>query len=136
MTKDWVEEGNINSTKYNNDLGDYTNVDTANVMHEILNTLDKYKDTEQGITNLATKSTVKLKENGDIDLFVTNNIGIRICPGNKTIEFYGMKFLFNGTEIKDFAIQDGDNPTTNNTDKPSSEVENLNVSDIMKITEI
>lgn len=136
MTKDWIEEENINSTKYNNDLGDYTNVDTANVMHEILNTLDKYKDTEQGITNLATKSTVKLKENGDIDLFVTNNIGIRICPGNKTIEFYGMKFLFNGTEIKDFTIQDGDNPTTNNTDNSSSEVENLNVSDIMKITEI
>lgn len=106
MINNWIEENNTNTTKYNNDLGNYTGTDVSESIHEMLNTLDKYKTTEQGITNLKTKSTMKFKDNGDIDIFVANNIGIRICPNNKTIEFYGMKFLFNGTEIKDYTMKE------------------------------
>lgn len=125
MVNDWLEESNTNSSKYNNDLGDYTSVDSSEAVHEVLNTLDKYKASEQGITSLDTKSTIKFKDNGDIDMFVANNIGIRICPNNKTIEFYGFKFLFNGTEMSEFTIQNSE-----------SSVENINVSDIMKVSEI
>ena len=132
MINNWIEESNTNITKYNNDLGDYTNTDASESIHEALNTLDKYKSTEQGVTNLKTKSTVKMKDNGDIDLFVTNNIGIRICPSNKTIEFYGMKFLFNGEEIKNYNIQN----MTTEEDNSSSNVENVSVPDIIKVSEI
>lgn len=125
MVNDWIEEGNTNPAKYNNDLGDYTAIDSSEAVHEFLNTLDKYKATEQGITSLDTKSTVKLKDNGDIDMFVANNIGIRICPNNKTIEFYGFKFLFNGTELDEFSVRNGE-----------SSVENISISDIMKVSEI
>ena len=97
MVNNWIEETNTDSAKYNNDLGDYTQRDSSELIHEILNTLDKYKNTEQGITNLSTKSTVKLKENGDIDIFVANNVGIRISPENKTINLYGILQVNNQT---------------------------------------
>lgn len=132
MTSNWIEENNTNSIKYNNDLGDYTSTDAAVSIHETLNSLDKYKATEQGITSLDTKSTVKFKDNGDIDMFVSNNIGIRICPGNKTIEFYGMKFLFNGTDIENYRVQEATGNHGNNT----SQVESIKISDIIKVSEI
>lgn len=130
MINNWIEENNTNQTKYNNDLGDYTSTDASESIHEALNTLDKYKTTEQGITNLKTKSTMKLKDNGDIDMFVSNNIGIRLCPDNKTIEFYGMKFLFNGEEV------DIKNIGQSSTEKDSPQVENTTVLDIIKISEV
>ena len=105
MMNNWIEEGNTNINKYNNNLGDYTKTDASESIHETLNTLDKYNPNEQGITNLSNKSTIKFNDNGDIDIFVANNIGIRICPNNKTIEFYGMKFLFNGNPIEDFTLK-------------------------------
>jgi hypothetical protein len=105
MINNWIEEDNSNKTKYINDLGDYSNTDTSVLVHETLNTLDKYKSTEQGITNLKTKSTIKFKDNGDIDMFVSSNVGIRISPENKSIEFYGLKFLFNGIDINDINIK-------------------------------
>lgn len=89
LTSTWTEETNTNIAKYNNDLGNYTQIDVSEIIHEILNTLDKYKETEQGITNLSTKSTIKLKENGDIDIFVSNNVGIRISPQAKMISLFG-----------------------------------------------
>lgn len=98
MIENWIEESNKNATKYINDLGDYSDVDTSEILHEILNTLDKYKADEQGITNLTTKSTVKFKENGDIDIFVANNIGIRISKADKSISLYGT-IKANGQEI-------------------------------------
>ncbi len=123
MVQNWIDDTNTSSTKYANDLGDYSDVDVIKYVHELLNALDKYKVTEQGITNLETKSTVKLKENGDIDMFVSNNIGIRICPCNKTIEFYGLDFLFNGISLKDFMIKE-------------PEADNINIGDVMKINAI
>lgn len=97
MMNNW-EENNTNSNKYINDLGDYSNTDATAIIHETLNTLDKYKQKEQGITSLSTKSTIKLKENGDIDIFVSNNIGIRISPVNKSIDLYGT-LKINGQKI-------------------------------------
>lgn len=98
MINNWIEENNVDNDKYNNDLGDYTETDTSLLIHEILNTLDKYKETEQGITSLSTKSTIKFKDNGDIDIFVANNIGIRISTTDNSINLYGT-IKINGKKI-------------------------------------
>lgn len=123
LIESWIDNDNMNPSKYNNDLCDYTDVDVLRQIHELLNVIDKYKITEQGVTSLATKSTVKFKDNGDIDMFVANNIGIRICPCNKTIEFYGLDFWFNGVSLKDFMIKE-------------PEKDSINIGDIMKINSI
>jgi hypothetical protein len=97
MIENWIDE-NSTTIKYNSHLKEYTNIDTNTKVHKILSTLSKYKPTEQGITNLKTKSTIKFKENGDIDIFVANNIGIRISTKNNSIDLYG-KLNINGQEI-------------------------------------
>lgn len=89
MIESWIEEDNTNANKYNNDLGNYKDINSSKNIHKILNTLDKYTETEQGITSLKTKSTIKFKDNGDIDIFVANNIGIRISPSDKSINICG-----------------------------------------------
>lgn len=98
MVNNWIEESNVNKNKYNNDLGNYLETDTSLLIHEILSTLDKYKETEQGITSLSTKSTIKFKDNGDIDIFVANNIGIRISTTDNSINLYGT-IKINGKKI-------------------------------------
>lgn len=98
MIETWIDEYNENATKYNNDLGDYTSIDVSEVVYNILNSLNKYKVHEQGITNLETKSTIKFKENGDVDIFVANNIGIRISVADKSISLYGT-LKVNGEKI-------------------------------------
>jgi hypothetical protein len=105
MISNWIEEDNTSPTKYNNDLGDYTNIDVSAIIHEVLNTLDKYKNTEQGISSLKTKSTIKFRDNGDIDVFVANNIGIKISKADKSISLYG-KLKVNGKEIDLSKISD------------------------------
>lgn len=98
MINNWIEESNTNASKYDNELGEYTNIDIAATIHKVLNTLNKYKINEQGITNLDTKSTIKFKDNGDIDIFIANNIGIRISKVDKSINLYGI-LKINGQEI-------------------------------------
>lgn len=98
MSSQWIDENNYNSNKYNNDLGEYQNIDVTTSTMDMLTKLDKYSDTEQGITNLETKSTIKTKENGDIDIFVSNNVGIRISNTQHKIYLYG-DFYINNTPI-------------------------------------
>ena len=93
MSLQWLDENNKNKSKYYNDLGQYQDIDITTKTMDILTKLDKYASTEQGITNLETKSTVKLKENGDIDIFVANNVGIRISKSSKKIYVYGELFI-------------------------------------------
>jgi hypothetical protein len=50
------------------------------------------------MTSLSTKSTIKLRENGDIDIFVANNIGIRVSVVDKSISLYGT-LKINGKKI-------------------------------------
>ena len=65
---------------------------------KMLMEIDKYKASEDGITNIKNNSTVKFKDNGDIDIFVDNNTGIRISPNSKSIELYGT-FKINGKVV-------------------------------------
>ena len=80
-----------------------TMIDLELDMFEILDTINKYTVTEQGITNLETKSTIKFKDNGDIDIFVNNNTGIRIDANTQTINIYGLNILFNGKPINNLS---------------------------------
>lgn len=89
MIESWIDKENENSKKYINDLGDYANIDAFYEANNISHFIDRYNTQEQGITHLDTKSTIKLKENGDIDVFVANNIGIRISPKDKSVNIYG-----------------------------------------------
>lgn len=96
MSEDWTDYNNQDESKYINDFGDYSSQDITEQAHEMINELDKYSATEQGMTNLKTKSTIKLCDNGDIDMFVANNIGIRISKKNHRIYFYGWDINLNG----------------------------------------
>lgn len=111
MYSDWLDYENENKLKYNNDFANFTDKDISADTYYMINMLDKYKTTEQGITNLDTKANVKLKEDGDIDIFIDNNIGIRICKSGKSINVYGDLNLFgklfiNGIPIEKF-VNDG-----------------------------
>lgn len=107
MSSQWLDESNQNQSKYNNDLGQYQYTDVTTETMDILTKLDKYARTEQGITNLETKSTIKLKENGDIDIFVANNIGIRISKSNKKVYVYG-DLVINGEQYEPVDKHDSD----------------------------
>ena len=98
MISNWIDINNTNLDKYTNDLGDYSNTDVSELIYKVLGFLDKYNQKEQGITSLSTKSTIKFKDNGDIDIFVANNIGIRISTTDNSINLYGI-LKVNGQEI-------------------------------------
>lgn len=90
MIQDWLDINNNDDEKYVAFHDNYKEKKiVAEVYHDIAQ-LDKYLDTEDGITNIKNKSTIKCKDNGDIDIFVSNNTGIRINPDNKTISFFGL----------------------------------------------
>ena len=97
MTDDYFNDSA--SSKYSLITKDYTSIEAIQEVRKIIMEIDKYKTSEDGITNIKNNSTVKFKDNGDIDIFVNNNTGIRISPNSKSIELYG-SFKVNGKEIK------------------------------------
>lgn len=98
MINQWLDDSE-NNYKYSTEYNDFTATDISRCVYNILNELDKYSDDEQGITNLKTKSTVKLKDNGDIDIFVSNSIGVRISKSTGKIFLYGLGLYLNDEEI-------------------------------------
>ena len=98
MTDDYFNDSV--SSRYSLITKDYTDTEAIQEVRKIIMEIDKYKTSEDGITNIKTNSTVKFKDNGDIDIFVNNNTGIRISPNSKSIEVYG-SFKINGKEIGD-----------------------------------
>lgn len=86
------------SDKYCLITKDYTDTEVIQEVRKMVIEIDKYKTSEDGITNIKNNSTIKFKDNGDIDIFVNNNTGIRISPNSKSIELYG-NFKINGKEI-------------------------------------
>jgi hypothetical protein len=98
MIESWLKNNDYDFFSENNHFVDYSKINVTESIAYLLDSLDKYKNTEQGITNLNTKSTIKFKENGDIDIFIANNIGIRISKTDNSISLYG-KIKVNGKEI-------------------------------------
>ena len=98
MTDDYFNEAVFD--KYSLITKDYTDTEAIQEVRKTIMEIDKYKTSEDGITNIKNNSTVKFKDNGDIDIFVNNNTGIRISPNSKSIEVYG-SFKINGKEVGD-----------------------------------
>lgn len=117
MNLDWIDD-NPNLSKYENDGSRYNNIDIDEKSMDLVTSLDKIDADEVGIVNLKNKASVRLKDNGDIDVFTENNIGIRICKSTGNIKLYANDIEF--TKI--------DNETT---DKSIST--QLKVAQIMKI---
>ena len=78
----------------------YEDSDVAKSINEDTYYLDKYDSGDDGITNLISNGTIKVKKNGDIDIFVSNNIGIRISPNTGKINVYG-DICVHGNMIKE-----------------------------------
>ena len=96
MTDDYFNDAL--ATKYLLITKNYTDTDATQEIRKTLIEINKYKTSEDGITNIKNNSTVKFKDNGDIDIFVNNNTGIRVSPNSQSIEVYG-SFKVNGKEI-------------------------------------
>ena len=89
MYEQWLLNKSEHDIIYSDAIEDFSSIDVNEKIYNFMSEVDKYSENEIGITNLNTKSTIKLKENGDIDLFVSDNVGIRISKKNKKIYIYG-----------------------------------------------
>lgn len=138
---------------------EYSNVDIIKRTQQQIMESDKYKSTENGVTDIITKSTFKIDEDGNINIFVSNNTGIKICPATGSIELYG-QLRVNGVEINNTTNNiiidtnnnsenvDNNTPEVNtpNTNKPSSNStpntnnntnnNQININDILCINKI
>lgn len=80
---DWIDDTNT-------DINKYINYKDTNPMDELVDATSYaayYNTEEPGITHPANSSTIKVKNNGMIDIFVSTNQGIRIDPSTKTVNF-------------------------------------------------
>ena len=91
MYNDWIDENNYNKAKYLDESTEgLINSDNEAMFYSIIQNANNYSGNEQGITNIENHSTVKIKENGDIEMFVENNVGIRISKQMQKIYVYGL----------------------------------------------
>ena len=96
-TTPMINDYNINIEK--KEFGEYINTDIIKLTQRRIMESDKYKSKENGVTDIITKSTFKIDEDGNINIFVNNNTGIKICPSTGSIEVYG-QVRINGVEVK------------------------------------
>lgn len=92
LCESWIDENNYNPNKYagsSDSEVDY-NIDCNTSAYEIFRKISHMSGQEQGVTNLINGSTIRVKENGDIELFVSNNVGIRISNEDQKIYLYGL----------------------------------------------
>jgi hypothetical protein len=95
----WFDISNDNRAKYSTQYRDYMQIDAAQEVYNIISGLDKYKSGESGITNLDQKTNIKHTENGDIEIFVANTVGVRISTTDHKIYFYGKGIYLNDQEL-------------------------------------
>lgn len=98
MCQQWLDEDNNDEAKYSHDLMDYKDFDVDGFLSDVIGTINRFDDGEEGIVELQTKSTVKMRKNGDIDIFVANNLGIRISRSMNQVLVYG-DLVVNGKPI-------------------------------------
>ena len=99
MTETWFDEENTNKAKYSTQYHDYTETDVPQEVYNIISGLDKYKSGESGMTNLNQKTNIKHTENGDIEIFIANTVGIRISNSDHKVYFYGKGIYLNDKEL-------------------------------------
>jgi hypothetical protein len=98
-TTPMIKDYSINIEK--EEFEEYTDIDIIKRTQQQIMESDKYKTSENGVTDINTKSTIKIDENGNINIFVNNNIGIKVCPDSNSIEVYG-QLRINGVEVKGY----------------------------------
>lgn len=81
----WFDEDNEDYSKYVS----YEGIDAINTLTSATSTAAYYNAEEPGITHPLNSSTIKVRNNGMIDVFVATNQGIRIDPVTKSINFIG-----------------------------------------------
>lgn len=67
----------------------YSMSTTYEVADEIFDKMSSFSDNDIGLINPISKSLIKIKDDGCIDVFSNNDSGIRIDPHNNTINFFG-----------------------------------------------
>lgn len=94
MTNNWIDNNNTNSEKYNNDYSEHIiDRDIDRYSYDLIRNLTYFKDTDQGLINIINKSGIKIRDNGDIDIFIDNNSGIKISKQERSIRIYGLKVI-------------------------------------------
>lgn len=96
---DWFDLDNEDAAKYS----DYQNVNPIEAMISRTVTLSYYGSEEPGITHPLNSSTIKVRNNGMIDIFVATNQGLRIDPYTKTINVIGNTEKHHVTDFELFA---------------------------------
>lgn len=84
-SSDWIDPSNEDVFKYES----YRSMSgMESISNRILNK-GKFVNQDVGLYNPVSSSVVKIKDNGEINIFVSTNVGIKIDPQNKTIEILG-----------------------------------------------
>ena len=81
----WLDTENEDVFKYES----YRNVSGINNVSNKIAKKGHFNDQEVGLYNPVSSSVVKIKDDGEIDIFISTNIGIKINPQTKTIEILG-----------------------------------------------
>lgn len=123
MTETWIDETNSDPNKYINDYSDYINRDVDAFIYDTITNISKFKDTEQGLVNIESGSGIKIKDNGDIDIFIDNNSGVRISKQNHEINFYGLTLMTGNSKVQSQPISTVIN-NINNTNVDNSNADN------------
>lgn len=91
MSNDWFDFDNQNPDKYINQYSmQYYDNDCFATVCEIARKITYHSDGDQGVTSVINGSTVTIRENGDIEMFVSNNVGMRISRADQKIYLYGL----------------------------------------------
>jgi hypothetical protein len=101
LCDDWFDLSNTNVGKY----AAHTADPLDDLMKKMTNT-SNYNTDEPGITHPQNSSTIKIRNNGAIDLFVATNQGVRIDPNTKTISIFGINENHNVTNFNAFIDED------------------------------
>ena len=91
-------------------IGNWTTPDLAGVftknsnpvadMASAMDEVSLFAETEPGISHPVTTSSLKLRDNGNIEVFVATNNGIRICPENASVNLLASLVRTSATDIK------------------------------------
>lgn len=68
---------------------DYREADASEILESKTEDMGFFSGRELGLFHPILSSLVKLKDNGDIDIFTGTNTGIRVSRKNKTVEMFG-----------------------------------------------
>lgn len=117
ISDDWIDYDNTDSSKY----AEYTSDPVSDLITQMSN-ISNYNTEEPGITHPLNSSTMKIKNNGAIDVFVSTNQGVRIDPQTKTISIFGIEEKHHVTNLYKFVDENI------NTESKELNIKNKNTS--------